>query len=349
MTERLQLLTDWSRGAIEKLRGEPVAQFRLDTLSGDASFRRYYRVRLPDISYVVVDAPPANENSRNFVAIADRMRAGGVRTPRILARDFEAGFMLQEDFGDQLYLAALQRCEPGDAAMVDLYHRAIDSLVTLQRNVKADQLPPYDRTALLNEMRLFQDWFCTRFLALALTPAEQGLIARSQEFLAAAALAQPRVVVHRDYHSRNLMLVARAGANPAPGVIDFQDAVVGAYTYDLVSLLRDCYIELPNSLLLELARYYKRGAETAGLIKDIDEPAFLRDFDLMGLQRHLKVMGIFARLNIRDGKPGYLADIPQTMSYFLDVAARYDELADLLAWFGERVLPVARKKLPGVA
>ncbi|MEZ5490507.1 MAG: phosphotransferase [Gammaproteobacteria bacterium] len=341
-------LTAWAHREIARLTNEPAVTVPLQSLSGDASFRRYFRARLPDNSFIVVDAPPETEDNPGFVRIADALRAGGMVTPRVLAVEFQHGFMLQEDFGDALYLQALQQDRQSPQLVNGLYRRAIDTLVTLQKNVPPDGFPPYDSALLHREMQLFPDWFCGRFLELQLSAEEQGLIQASQHFLAANALGQTQVVVHRDYHSRNLMIPdpTRYGPESVPAVIDFQDAVVGAYTYDLVSLLRDCYISWPLAQVQELARYYRQQAEDRQVIAGLDEAEFFRQFDLMGLQRNLKVMGIFARLCIRDNKPQFLADIPQTMRYFMEVAVNYAELGELVDWFRQRILPLAKERLP---
>jgi aminoglycoside/choline kinase family phosphotransferase len=347
MTDRESRLQEWARRQLVELHGVDAGRATLLNLSGDASFRRYFRTQLPDATYIVVDAPPQTEDNHAFVRIANAFRDGGVHTPRILAVDYEQGFMLQEDFGDALYLAVLNRNHDAPDRVDALYRRAIDALVTLQKNVGIDFLPPYDARLLNNEMQLFQDWFCGRFLELQLQSDEEQLILDCQQFLTDNALDQPRVAVHRDYHSRNLM-VPDPGRYPAdfiPGVIDFQDAVAGAYTYDLVSLLRDCYISWPLSYVQVLALYYRQQAEAEGVISAISEAEFFRHFDLMGLQRNLKVIGIFARLCIRDNKPQFLADIPQTIRYFTEVAAGYPELEEFLQWFRQRILPLAEQRL----
>ncbi|MCB1672060.1 MAG: phosphotransferase [Gammaproteobacteria bacterium] len=340
-------LTAWANLAIAELTGMPPARVELESLSGDASFRRYFRARLPSASYIVVDAPPQTEDNVAFVRIAAALRGAGVTTPLILAVDYQQGFMVQEDFGDTLYLQVLRQHRQ-DPQQVDwLYRQAIDTLVRLQKNVVTYGFPPYDREMLLREMQLFPDWFCGRFLGLELSSSEQQLIAATQQFLATAALAQPTVVVHRDYHSRNLMIPDPHRYSPelVPALIDFQDAVVGAYSYDLVSLLRDCYISWPLNTVRNLAGYYLQQAGSQGIVTAIDEAAFFRDFDLMGLQRNLKVIGIFARLCIRDGKSQFLADIPQTIRYFTEVAAGYQELDEFLSWFRQRILPLADTRL----
>lgn len=346
-TRHTELLA-WARQEIERLLDSAVGEITLHALSGDASFRRYFRVLLPDNSFIVVDAPPQTEDNAAFVRIADALRRAGVHAPTVHAVDAARGFMLQEDFGDQLLLQTLRASHDRPDLADRLYKRAIDALVRMQKNVSPHGFPDYDQTLLMREMQLFQDWFCARFLGLELDPGELALVRQCQEFLAREALSQPRVVVHRDYHSRNLMIpnVARYGADFYPGVIDFQDAVYGPYTYDLVSLLRDCYISWPPGYVQALALYYKEQAEGEGVIAAIGQGSFFRDFDIMGLQRHMKVIGIFARLCIRDRKPGFLADIPQTIRYFLEVAENHPELQGFTDWFRHRVLPLSNARLP---
>jgi len=347
MTDRESRLQDWTRQQLARLHGSKADSVSLLNLSGDASFRRYFRASLADATYMAVDSPPETEDNHAFVRIADVLRKAGVFAPRVLAVDYEQGFMLQEDFGDELYLGVLKQNFDAPDRVDDLYKRAIDALVTLQKHVDTDFLPHYDSQLLHSEMQLFQDWFCGAFLELELQQQETQLILDSQQFLASTALAQPQVVVHRDYHSRNLMVPDRDRypADFIPGVIDFQDAVVGAYTYDLVSLLRDCYISWPLSQVQFLALYYKQQAEDQGVISGISEAEFFRHFDLMGLQRNLKVIGIFARLCIRDNKPQFLADIPQTIRYFTEVAAAYPELQEFLQWFRQRIQSLADQRL----
>ena len=216
----------------------------------------------------------------------------------------------------------------------------------LQARVDKKRLDPYDRKTLRREMGLFEEWFCQAFLGMGLSADEQALIANCLTLLEDAALAQATVAVHRDYHSRNLMLVPDRGDHTGPGIIDFQDARNGPYTYDLVSLLRDCYIRWPQAQVEAWGRQYLQRAQAAGIATDVSATQFSRDFDLMGMQRHLKVMGIFSRLCIRDHKSGYLADIPLVIQYFLQVGRRYPELGFFIQWFEDRVLPLAREKLP---
>ena len=346
---RAQELTTWANRVIAQRHPAAAPNAGLETVSGDASFRRYFRLSAPDYSYIAVDAPPAHEDSATFVHIARLFRAAQVSAPEVIASDFDQGFMLLQDFGDTLYLGVLLQAQTsGDLAVADtLYEAALKALVTLQAGVNKETLAPYDRERLRREMSLFEEWFCERFLELALSPAERSCIADAFTFLEDAALAQHQVVVHRDYHSRNLLVLdaARVPNDASPGVIDFQDAVAGAYTYDLVSLLRDCYIRWETPQLQHWIARYRDLARQAGVIDGVQDAQLQRDFDLMGLQRHLKVMGIFARLAIRDHKTRYLADIPLVIRYFLEVCGNYPELSSFHDWFSATVLPVARPRL----
>lgn len=346
---RQQQLTQWASQVLTHLlpefRGEPEVAL----VSGDASFRRYFRIKCDESSFIGVDAPPEHENSRLFVRICNLFREAGVSAPKVFSVDYDQGFMLLDDFGDRLYLHSLLDLQLADnsKAINSLYESAIDTLLDIQARVDSKRLDPYDRATLHREMHLFEEWFCGNFLQLELTKPEKQLIADTFEFLEDAALSQAQVTVHRDYHSRNLMLLEPIafGEDASPGVIDFQDAVCGPYTYDLVSLLRDAYVQWDPKLVDSWALYYLEQAKSSKLLTDIDQAQFLRDFDLMGLQRQLKVMGIFARLYIRDNKPRYLADIPQVIHYFLEVSQRYTELRPFLDWFKQSVEPVAATKL----
>lgn len=262
-----------------------------------------------------MDAPPDKEESRPYIDVALRLAAHGVQVPRIYRYDLSLGFMLLSDLGTRDYLAALD-----ETTVEELYADALDSLLRIQMTDHTG-LPPYDEPLLRRELSLFEDWLLRQHLGLELTPAQTLVLHDAFDALIRAALEQPRVFVHRDYHSRNLMVTPFN----QPGVLDFQDAVVGAVTYDLVSLLRDCYIAWPRERVEAWALGYRDAATKAGVIGEIGDTEFLRWFDLMGIQRHLKAIGIFARLNHRDGKPGYLADIPRTLSYVLEVGADYPE------------------------
>ena len=325
MPERLQQLEQWLAQSCR------LPEFALAPASADASFRRYFRVTLPEgNSLIAMDAPPDKEDCRPFVAIAARMRSAGLHVPEIFEQDLALGFLLLEDLGSRSYLAALnpETVEP-------LYADALAALLRLQTRAPVTDLPRYDRDLLSREMRLFADWLLDEHLGLRPSRGEQGMLADTFERLIDNALAQPVVCVHRDYHSRNLMLVEAEN----PGVIDFQDAVVGPITYDLVSLLRDCYIAWPGGQVDAWVQGYHRQAQAAGLLEGVDAASFLEWFDLMGVQRHLKAAGIFARLNHRDGKAGYLADIPRTLGYVVEVGKRRPLLASLAGYISAQVLP----------
>lgn len=350
MDQRKSELAAWARQFLEVTAGTGSIEVEVETVSGDASFRRYFRIRVSSIlSYVLVDAPPTHENCRLFVHVARMFRHAGLLTPQVLSVDYEQGFMLLEDFGDTLFLPGLLAAqEKGESMSVDtLYGSAMRSLIELQANGEKGELALYDRKLLRTELGLFDHWFCERFLELDLSAQERAMLDRTWTFLEDAALQQTQACVHRDYHSRNLM-VLNDDASHAPGVIDFQDAVVGACTYDLVSLLRDCYIVWPAEQVRIWALQFREMALARGIFVDDErasEEAFLRDFDFMGLQRHIKVIGIFSRLNLRDGKPRYMADIPLVIDYVTSVAVAHPEMNDFMQWFHSKVLPVASAKL----
>lgn len=300
--------------------------------SSDASFRRYFRVRHPGGSLIVMDAPPQQEDCRGFLAIAWLFRDLGLHVPEVLEMDLERGFLLLTDLGDRRYLDAL------DANSVEhLYGDALDALERLQTQGPRDQsaLPAYDRDLLHREMDLFTDWLLGRHLGVVLSEADRRVLDEGYQLLAESALAQPKVCVHRDYHSRNLMVVEERN----PGVLDFQDAVIGPVTYDLVSLLRDCYIAWPRSQVETWAAQYYERPGVRELVGEVDLETWLRWFDWMGVQRHLKASGIFARLWHRDGKAGYLPDLPRTLRYILQVTSLYPELEALNELLEREVWP----------
>jgi hypothetical protein len=304
--------------------------------SVDASFRRYFRARVASDSYIVVDAPPDKEDMRAFIRISGRFHALGLNVPRVLARDIEQGFFLITDLGDRLYLHHLN-----ESTVEYLYADAMNALAVLQAGShnQSDGLPDCDSKMLHSEMGLFHEWYLSRHLKHSLSSRHQRILNDVYGRLADTALAQPRVWVHRDYHSRNLMLTDENN----PGILDFQDAVHGPVTYDLVSLLRDCYIAWPHSRVEQWTKGYFALAHQSGIPVGNDEKLFIRWFDWMGVQRHLKATGIFARLFLRDGKPGYLDDIPRTMAYVRDVSARYPELEPLHALLTELKAPEPRR------
>ena len=317
MTDRLELLGNWAQSQLDC----PVTE--LAPASADASFRRYFRVCHGDDTYILMDAPPEQEDCRPFIHVSRLFLQLGMHVPEVLASDLQQGFLLLSDLGSLCYLDAL------DETTVDrLYGDAMGALLALQCCVTPDcGLPHYDRDLLLAEMGLFRDWLLGKHLGIEPDVAQAAALEAGFKQLADSALAQPQVCVHRDYHSRNLMVCERHN----PGVLDFQDAVIGPVTYDLVSLLRDCYISWPRDRVEAwVAGYYELALQSGVLHQEQgNEADFLRWFDWMGVQRHLKAAGIFARLNHRDGKPGYLADIPRTLAYVTEVCARYPELAGI--------------------
>ena len=325
MPQRVSMLENWLHQSCK------LSNFTLKPASGDASFRRYFRLQLPNgDTRIVMDAPPDKEDCQPFVDIEQRLRAVGVHVPAIYARDLTQGFLLLEDLGNSLYLDVLS-----EASVERLYGDALSTLMTMQACVDATGLPVYDNALLQNEMSLFRDWLLRRHLQFTLTEDEERMLDQAFQLLSGSALEQPRVFVHRDYHSRNLL----PGVVPVPGVIDFQDAVSGPITYDLVSLLRDCYISWPQRLVDEWAMGYFQLCVQSGLLRDEHEEHFLRWFDLMGVQRHLKAAGIFARLMHRDGKAGYLDDIPRTLGYIVQAGERQADLKQLAGFIGNKVLP----------
>jgi aminoglycoside/choline kinase family phosphotransferase len=330
---RLDLLRHW----LEQDLG--WRRYDLAPASADASFRRYFRVSRGDETVIVMDAPPQKEDVEPYLRVAGMLDAIGVNAPRILARNAAEGFLLLTDLGSTTYLAELT--QPARAAV--LYSDAIDALVRIQANGVefGTQLPPYDEKLLRFEMSLFTDWLLGRHLGLSLGPDAARALAQVLDRLVANACEQPRVFVHRDYHSRNLMVCAEHN----PGILDFQDAVHGPLSYDLVSLLRDCYVAWPRDRVVGWALDFRRRADSAGLPVGADEQQFLRWFDLMGVQRHLKASGIFARLWHRDGKSGYLADVPRTLEYVEQACARHADLAPLGELVADRVLPAVRASL----
>jgi aminoglycoside/choline kinase family phosphotransferase len=307
---------------------EPAQRLALDSIrpaSDDASFRRYFRIDAASEgapSLIAMDAPPPMEDCRPFVHAARVFAAAGVSVPAVRAADLERGFLLLDDFGSTTYLSQLAS---GDADA--LYRDAIDALLALQAASRPGVFPDYDRALLERELNLYPDWYLARHRGVAPDAGARATLSAAIERLLANNLAQGRVFVHRDYHSRNLMVLEGA-ANP--GILDFQDAVYGPVTYDLVSLLRDAYVAWPEERQLDWAARYWEGARRRKLPVAAAFDDFYRDFEWMGLQRQLKVLGIFARLYYRDGKDRYLADMPQVLDYALRAARRYAEF-DALA------------------
>jgi aminoglycoside/choline kinase family phosphotransferase len=335
---RLALLSEWIEGAL------PVAVTELAPASADASFRRYFRATLreefplPDGSrhartVIAMDAPPPHEDCRPYIKVAALLNAAGVHAPAVLAADVARGFLLLTDLGQQTYSAALD-----ERNATPLYRAAWQALTLWQLATRDDVLPPYNEVLLRRELDLFPEWYVARHLGVQLTLAQKAVLETAFRLILDNNLRQPQVYVHRDYHSRNLMVI-----EPNPGVLDFQDAVLGPITYDLVSLLRDAYITWDEELQLDWAARYWEHARQAGLPVAADFGDFWRDYEWMGVQRQLKVLGIFARLCHRDGKSGYLADMPRVMQYLRSACARYRELGPLL-----RLLDELEQRQPAV-
>ena len=305
----------------------------LQIVSGDASFRRYFRFIYQGQSIIAVDAPPEHENASQFIAVAQSYAEKGVKVPEIYAYDLEQGFYLQQDFGQRLFsdFLTLDSCDR-------LYTKALACIPIIQACIATDQapLPTYSGAFIDREFSLFTDWLLEKHLQLSLTDAEQNMLVKVFDSIKKSCLTQPMVGVHRDFHSRNLMLLA----DDEIGVIDFQDAVIGPITYDAVSLLRDSYQDWPAAKVQQWlqnwhAEYYVQYPWTE----------FKMWFDCVGMQRHIKIAGIFARLFIRDDKPGFLNDIPHTLQYLIDEASQYPEYAEFASFVGERVLPQVLQKL----
>ena len=318
--QRLELVHQWLSGLFP---GQPHS---VAPASADASFRRYFRVTFDDgLTRIVMDAPPEHEDCRPFVHVAGLLQDAGVHAPEILAQDLEHGLLLLTDLGSTTYLDALDESNADS-----LFGDALDALVKWQLASRPDALPPYDEALLRRELNLFPDWYVARHLGSPLTAPQQEALERIQVLLLQNILAQPKVFVHRDYMPRNLMVCEHN-----PGVLDFQDAVYGPVSYDVASLFRDAFISWEEERVLDWAVRYWEKARRAGLPVDADFGAFYRDLEWMGLQRHLKVLGIFARINYRDGKPKYLADTPRFVNYVRNTAARYAQLAPLARLFDE--------------
>ena len=320
MDDRQQQLGAWLNTVLQQ------ANFSLTIASADASFRRYFRVNLvaPYLGFhtlIAMDAPPPQENCTPFVNIAKLFLDAGLNVPKLIAQDLTHGFLLLSDLGDDTYLSQLN-----SESAPKLYLDATNALIKLQIASKENVLPKYDETLLTREMQLFPDWYVSKHLNVSLTGEQQVILKNTFEVLNKNILSQGQVYVHRDFHSRNLMITKENN----PGVLDFQDAVYGAISYDLVSLLKVAYISWEEEQIIDWAVRYWQPAKKAGLPVPDDFSEFYRDFEWMGAQRHIKVLGIFARLSHRDGKDGYLKDMPLVMIYLRKVCERYVELRPML-------------------
>jgi aminoglycoside/choline kinase family phosphotransferase len=302
-------------------------------ISGDASFRRYFRFQHGDRSIIAVDAPPDRENVQGFLTLAVQLRAQGLMVPDLFAQDPAQGFWLLEDFGDTLLLSVLN-----DKTVHRYYTAAIDELIRFQRiDVIRDYvLPHYDRDRFTIEVNLMPTWLLSSHLQYTLSATEQQMINATFETLIDSALAQPKVLTHRDFHARNLMVLPTSARL---AIIDFQDTVWGPLTYDIVSLLKDCYIAWPRATVLAMLEYYVRQVQTLPVMQNVDREQLIAWFDLMGLQRHIKVLGIFCRLYYRDGKAGYLPDLPRVLEHAIEAALRYDSTRLFGEWLHDVIQP----------
>lgn len=312
-----------------------VNQLQLTALSGDAGMRCYFRISsLP--SCLAVYSPPSSEKNQLFVDIAQFLRQQGVRAPTIYAADIERGYLLIENLGERLLLAELNA-----DSVESLYGAALLNLLAMQQsNVPPTLLTAYDQEKLVAEMQLFPEWFVTQLLDYKMDSQEKTMLADVFQTLVDSAVEQPQCFVHRDYHSRNLIV----GEVGPPGVIDFQDAVVGPITYDVVSLLKDCYVRWPSADVERWLLVYANMAVEMGLLPPVAKEKFVQWFDWMGLQRHIKVLGIFARLFLRDNKASYLHDLPLVMRYTLEVADKYPQFKLFSDWFKTKLLPLAQQQ-----
>jgi aminoglycoside/choline kinase family phosphotransferase len=321
-------MTDW-------LDNLGYRDYTLSIASEDASFRSYYRVEQGTDSWILMDAPPGKESCERFIVVANKLRGVNLSAPEIIEQDTAQGFLLLTDLGSTAYLSILDTENEGS-----LYADALAALLKMQTDIECDDLPDYDEHLLLQEMDLFRDCFLHDLLGIDLDLAQQLQWTSVKKTLVQNVLEQPRVFVHRDYHSRNLMKLDKYN----PGILDFQDAVKGPITYDLVSLLRDCYIAWPPVRVDQLALDFYEIARANKLV-DVKPARFLRWFNLMGIQRHLKAIGIFARLKLRDAKDGYLKDIPRTLNYIEQVSAEENSMTELHTLISELNLKFRVKSL----
>ena len=332
-------LLNWALSILAPAKSGPLPE--LAVVAGDASNRRYFRAELGGVSYILVDAPPATENNQAFLAVRELLAGVGAKVPALYAADLERGYLILEDLGDRLLLAELNT-----GSVDERYSAAMEVLLQIATlDIRTMALGPYDDTLLTEELGRFPGWFVESLLGYTPDAGELAMLEACFGRLVAIALEQPRVLVHRDFHSRNLM----PQSDGALGVIDFQDAVLGPVTYDLVSLLRDCYIQWPPEQVEGWALAYRDLLAARALPGgEVEDARFLRWFDLMGLQRHIKVLGTFARLYLRDDKPGYLDDLPLVIHYVLEIAGKYaedePEIAAFHQWFERRLSPLIARQ-----
>jgi aminoglycoside/choline kinase family phosphotransferase len=311
--KRINLLKDWLSKKLEK-------DFNISTASSDASFRRYFRIKTFKDNFIVMDAPPQNESIETFLNISQILNSINVNVPDIYEKDIALGFILMQDFGSDTYLDVLN-----DDNQQSLYSDSIESLIQMQKLVKKDLCQDYTQRILFDEMSLFIEWYLKKYKKIELTNKENERLFTCFETISNKVLSQEKFFVHRDYHSRNLM----NQKSNNPGILDFQDALVGPVTYDLVSLLKDAYIEWDEEIVLDHAVRYWEKANRNKLITNLEFSTFYKDFEYMGIQRHLKILGIFARLSIRDNKNQYLENIPLVEKYLMDATERYRDFHQL--------------------
>jgi len=326
MHTRENALNDWLNTIL------PNTEFAITPLTGDASFRRYYRLQTPGSTQIIMDAPPDKIDLTPFLTIGQALRQQGFATPQAHAMDATQGFVLLDDFGDQLLLNAIS-----DENADQLYRSALFTLANLQQcSIQTPKLNVFDNTLMLNELSLFRDWFLERYLGLTLQRDEELLLNDTYDWLVDQIANQPQVFVHRDYHSRNIMVIppTNSADQPSLGIIDFQDAVCGPFTYDAVSLLKDCYIQWPREQISHWLTYFY---EHLTIPHQYSMAEFNQAFDLCGLQRHIRVLGTFCRLHLRDNKSNYLRDLPLTYHYMMTCLEYYKELRPFQAFILKRV------------
>lgn len=305
-----------------------INDFEMTPLAGDASFRKYWRIRTLKGTYVVMDAPPEKESLHSFIQVSDILHQSGVLVPEILATNLEDGFLLLKDFGDDIFFNSINNSD-----QEKYYEQAIQSLLKIQKYPTVGaKLPYFDKPFMLQEMQLFIDWFLIAYLNIELLSEEMEIIQNTMIWLANQISLQPQVLIHRDFHSRNLMVIKKTPITI--GVIDFQDAMIGPVTYDLVSILKDCYVELPKNKIALWANYFY---EQISWSTTLSPNELIKAFDLCGLQRHLKVLGIFCRLYLRDEKPSYLQNLPLVLKYTLECCLKYENLHPLANIIKKRV------------
>ncbi|SMN11330.1 COG3178: Predicted phosphotransferase related to Ser/Thr protein kinases [uncultured Candidatus Thioglobus sp.] len=327
MQTRMETLHDWLAITM------PNKNYHLQRIAGDASFRQYFRLTQNNQTFIVMDAPPEQEDCKPFINITKRLLQAQINVPKIMAQNLPKGFLLLSDLGNIHYFDQLKQADITPEHATALYGNAINVLLKLHERLNTKGLPLYNKKLLIQEMDLFKHWLLQEYIGIALTKQIQNILDTIFNLLAHEALSQPQIFVHRDYHSRNLIW----NKSGDPGVLDFQDAVAGPITYDLVSLLKDCYIKWPKQQIQQWANDYFM--QIAKYHTNIEQEKFMRWFNLMGVQRHLKASGIFARLHLRDHKSHYLQEIPRTLSYIIDLGNDYPELEELIQYIQNQVIP----------